>query len=285
LIAGARPRTLPGVLTRERSADGAWESVSRLPHPALRPLVRRGYIGYAERTVPLRRLEVAYDAIVVILNLGPPIDVDAQRRRSFVAGLHDRATVTAHAGDQLGIQLDLSPLGAQMLLGLPMGELSRQVVGLGALLGDALVDRLADAPDWETRLDRLDAFLLARLERAAAPRPDVTFAWGRLQQTHGALGIAALCAELGCSRRHLAGRFAQDIGLPPKAVARVLRFRRVVERLDAAGAGASPRLGEIAAAGGYYDQPHLNRDFRALAGCTPGEYLARLMPGGRGVAG
>jgi hypothetical protein len=92
--------------------------------------VRRGYVGYAERGVPLRRREVAYDAIVVILNLGPPIAVDGWGPGgSFVAGLHDRASVTAHAGDQLGIQLDLEPVAAPMLLGLPMGELARRIVG------------------------------------------------------------------------------------------------------------------------------------------------------------
>ena len=270
------------MVTRDAAPGGEWESAHRLPHPALRGLVHRGYVGYAERHVPLRRVEVAYDAIVVIINLGPPIAVDDRPRRSFVAGLHDRATLTAHAGEQLGIQLDLTPLGAQMLLGPPMGELSRQVVDLDALLGDALVERLGDAPDWETRFERLDAFLLGRLARATTPRPDVAFAWDRLQQTHGALGIAALCAELGCSRRHLTGRFAHDIGLPPKGVARVLRFRRALALLHADPAG---RLGDVAAAGGYYDQPHLNREFRALAGCSPGEYLARRLPEGRGVAG
>jgi AraC-like DNA-binding protein len=144
---------------------------------------------------------------------------------------------------------------------------------------------VAAEADWPGRFDRLDAELLARLQGAAAPRPDVAFAWSRLQQTHGALGIGALCAELGCSRRHLAGRFAHDIGLPPKAVARVLRFRRVVALLHGEGARAPGRLGELAAAAGFYDQPHLNREFRALAGVTPGEYVARLLPDGRGVSG
>ncbi|HEY4096039.1 MAG TPA: helix-turn-helix domain-containing protein [Baekduia sp.] len=265
------------------SPAGDWETVARPPHPALAPLVQRGYVGYRESGRPLARLETPHQAITVILNLGPPIAVTGWAGTgSFVAGLHDRAVVTEHQGEQLGIQMDLTPLGAQMLFGLPMGELSRRVVDLDAVLSGELTERLADAPDWPARFALLDRVLLARLERAVAPRPDVAYAWARLGATRGAIGIERLCAELGCSRRHLSGRFAQDIGLGPKAVARILRFRRVLARLDEAGGAA--RFAEIAVAGGYYDQSHLNRDFRELASCTPREYLARRLPEQRGVA-
>jgi len=271
------------VIEHHASPTGEWETATRAPHPALAPLVARGYLGYVERAAPPRRLEVPHAAIVVIINLGPPLAVDdSGPLGSFVAGLYDRAVVTHQPGEQSGIQLDLTPLGARMLLGLPMRHLARQVVELEDVLGGTLAAELRDRDDWASRFDRLDAFLLGRLDRATQPRPDVAFAWSRLVATHGAVGVAQLCAELGCSRRHLAARFGDDVGLAPKAVARILRFQRVLDLLAAE--GGAGRFAEIAACGGYYDQPHLNRDFRELAGCTPTEYLARLLPEGRGVA-
>ena len=86
-----------------------------------------------------------------------------------------------------------------------------------------------------------------------------------------------LAAELGWSRRHLAARFRDEVGVSPKALARLLRFERALELLG------TRTLADIAYECGYYDQAHFNRDFRAFAGATPGELLARRLPDGGGV--
>jgi AraC-like DNA-binding protein len=105
-----------------------------------------------------------------------------------------------------------------------------------------------------------------RLDGASAPPPDVAWAWNRLRATHGRARVSELAATLCCSRKHLAARFREHVGLPPKLVARTMRFRRAVDLLP------SRPLDEIVFECGYYDQSHLDRDFREFAGTTPTHY-------------
>jgi AraC-like DNA-binding protein len=260
------------------------------PDPRLRGIVHR-YCGYAHVIggQPMRRREVAQDQVTVIIGFGPPLRVggpwvEPAEQHSFIAALTDTHAVTEHA-DLHGIQIDLSPLGAHMLFGIAMHELSAQlVVPLEDVLGrgaGVLVERLYHAPGWNTRFELLDRYIGARVAGARCPSPDVAYAWQRLSDTGGRLRVGALARELGCSPRHLAARFAEQIGPPPKTAARLIRFQRAVRRL---GHDDGSRLAEIAQDCGYYDQSHMNRDFRELGGVSPGELVASMLPAGFGVS-
>ncbi|GAA3726031.1 AraC-like DNA-binding protein [Spinactinospora alkalitolerans] len=253
------------------------EMVERRPHPALAGLVR-GYCGYRyDLGEPVWTREGPHGGVTVILGFGPPIGVGWVARperpvdtvTSFVAGVHDEAAFTVDAGRQYGMQIDLSPLGAFTLLAVPSRELAGRVVPLEDVLGAraaALVARLGEAPGWPERFAELDAELLRWLERAPSPHPVVVQAWSLLRRTDGRATVTELCAATGHSRRHLTSLFRREVGLPPKTMARVLRFHRAQGLLLAPD---PPPLAAIAAECGYYDQAHLNRDFTALAGCTP----------------
>jgi AraC-like DNA-binding protein len=257
------------------------ELVSGAPDPSLRRHVRR-YCGYRERTThPVRRRELPGADVTLIVSLGPELrllEPCPARHTSFVAGLDERSAVTEHDGEAAGVEVTLTPLAAHQLFSVPMHALARRVVELDDLLGpeaDRLAERLHDAPTWPARFQILDDTIQRRIGDAPEPSPGVAWAYHQLLATAGRVRIGALASELGWSRKRLAGRFREDVGLPAKSLARILRFRRAVALLER---DDHRSLGEIALDCGYFDQAHLNRDFRSFAGGTPTELLARRRP-------
>ena len=277
-------------LIRHDSAAGEWELARREPHPLLRPYVA-GYCGYVERRVSFsRRLEVPGRIAVAIINLGPSYRVLGPGNRSgpadygsFAAGLTDRHVIVEAVAPAHGLQVDFTPIGAYLFFGMPMRELTNRTLALEDVLGPEagrIAAQVEDTPGWPARFDAVDAFIMRRIAAARASSPVVASAWQRLARSAGRLRIDTLADDAGWSRKHLAARFHEEVGLPPKTMARILRFNAVRERLASDG-GA--RLAEVAHASGYYDQAHFNRDFREFAGMTPGEYLARQLPDGAGT--
>jgi AraC-like DNA-binding protein len=257
------------------------------PAPALRAYARR-YVGFFERTSqPLRRRELPSGDVHLILSFGPTWDLPLHggRHDSFVAGLGDRHDYSEHAGYAYGIEVQFTPLGARAFLGLPMRELTGLVAPLDAVSGRAtqeLVERLALAPTWGARFDLLDAAIAARAAATPPPPREVAWAWGRLAAADGRVAVGALAGELGWSRKRLIARFREHVGVAPKLYARLLRFQAAVEVLKTA--PPDVRFGEVALDCGYYDQAHLNRDFRAFAGATPSAFVAARLPDQAGFA-
>ena len=257
------------------------ELVSGAPHPTLRHHVRR-YCGYRERTLhPVRRRELPGADVTLIVSLGPELRLLEPRpatHTSFVAGLDDHSAVTEHDGEAAGVEVTLTPLAAHRLFRVPMHTLARRVVELDELLGreaDRLAERLHGAPTWPARFQIVDETIRGHVADAPEPSPGVAWAYQRLLATAGRVRVGALASELGWSRKRLAARFREEVGLPAKSLARVLRFRQAVRLLER---DDDRSLGEIALDCGYFDQAHLNRDFRSFAGCTPTELLARRRP-------
>jgi AraC-like DNA-binding protein len=280
-------------VVRHESDLGFWESTSRSPHPRLRGLIEGSYQGWVEKsTRTMLRREVPSGIIPVIIIMGPAyglLDPTGLARPryvgSFVAGLHESFALTESPSFGMCLQVNFNPLGAYQLLGVPMHSLVNSAVALEDVLGQGarnLAARMQEAADWGSRFDMLDTFLAGRLMRAILPSPGMAWAWQQLKATGGLVDAGSLAAHIGCSHKHLITRFRRELGLPPKALARIIRFSRVTKML---GRNHVNHWARIAQSCGYYDQAHLIREFRSFAGSTPGEYLGRLLPDGGGVSG
>jgi len=264
------------------SRDGVvFERAIRTPCEPLRRHVR-SIEGYDERAPgPRRRREFPEPWIVVIIEFGPPLLVtlggDARTSvRSpggFVAGLGDRFAVTEHEGRQRGIQVDLTPTSARRLFGIPMSEITGQIVALRDLLPAGslgLSERLSAARNWATRLDLVEEFLAEQVLGVSLDTRRVDLGVARIEACGGRINVGSLARELECSHKHLIALFRDQVGIPPKLLARLVRF----ERLRSA-ARVHSEIGwtELALRHGYCDQAHLAREVKQLTGLTPTEAL------------
>jgi AraC-like DNA-binding protein len=291
------------------------EHARHVPPTRLRPFVS-GYTGYRQEGVaPARHRGLPSPELTFIVTLDDPLAIDAhpdpgQPAESYdtvLGGLHTSPALVSHQGRWSGVQLGLTPLGARTLLGLPAGELANwdaeatDVVGAFAA---QLRELVVEQPTWAGRFAVIDQLLERRAaevdaDRAATVRPEVGYAWRRLRETRGGVGVAELAAETGLSARRLGTLFRAEIGLAPKEAGRVFRFTHARWRIGQAmggglgtasggagdGMGPAGRRGtadggtaatfaRLAAECGFYDQAHLAREFRALAGCPPSVWLA-----------
>jgi len=218
--------------------------------------------------------------VTLVLPLDEPLDLSMPqptRRRLSVClgGLHDGPATIHHDGTQRGLQLALSPLGLRRLLGLPASEITGRAVELGDVIGHrtaaTLADRLASEPGRHLRRRLVEAALLRQLERhehCRDVRPEVERAWTHLSASGGTAKVHDVAAEVGWSTRHLAEEFVSTVGLAPKTVARIMRFERSVALV----AGGHD-LAVVSARSGFADQAHMTREWRRLAGTTPGRWM------------
>jgi AraC-like DNA-binding protein len=258
------------------------QHVVGVPAPPLRAFVYR-YTGYRyEGFEPGVHVGLPSRHLTFLVSLGDPIDVGLfhdqtvprERFAALVGGLHTQPAAVHHDGNQYGIQLDVTPLGARALFGMPASEIATLTLPLDTVLGHRageLMDRLRSASVWSRRFAVLDQILLHTLSELDEPPHEVTFAWDRLTRSGGMVGVRRLAMEVGWSRRHLSEQFRREFGLAPKTMGRVVRFdraRRMLMRLE------RPSLGTVAATAGYADQAHMTRDWREFAGASPMAWMA-----------
>lgn len=137
-----------------------------------------------------------------------------------------------------------------------------------------LIDHLRGAPTAAARLELLEANLASTF---IAPRihPVIQQGLDLLSRNPSLQTIRAIANENGLSARRFTHLFNVQVGITPKAYARLVRFQGVVGAVDNA---RRVEWASVAADCGFSDQPHLVHEFRAFAGTTPSAFIASRRP-------
>jgi AraC-like DNA-binding protein len=189
--------------------------------------------------------------------------------QTLIAGPQTRFLPRPLQAPFLAIGARFHPGVGPPLLGLPAHQLVDVHVPLAAIdTRPALLlsNRLAALADPAHAVGTLSGALAKLADRADPLDPLVRRATRLLDGSQATVGHVA--SELALSERQLQRRFRESVGYGPKALQRILRFRRFLAELgrDRDGSGGLARL---AASTGYADQAHLTRESRQLSGLSP----------------
>jgi AraC-like DNA-binding protein len=234
--------------------------------------------GFSEfAATSIHRLEPPAATSVIVLCCGEPVTLrpalrpgSAARLSAFSAGLQAQAQYVVHPGTHDCVEIRLPPLAAYSLFGGAMSESNPDPLDLLDAARrpiSGLLDQLRATSSWQHRLACVDQFLARGFaESTRRIPPELMWAWGSLERSHGQVSIGALARAVGWSERHLSNRFRVYFGVRPKATARRLRFSHALDLVST----HTGDLGSIAAQAGFSDQSHMTREFQTFAGLTPG---------------
>jgi AraC-like DNA-binding protein len=234
-------------------------------------------VWHARGQIPYTRERIAPTGSTVAgIVLGPPIrqtpdgGPEFLARTGFLIGPHDRPLVNEPTGRTDCVGVVTTPIGCRAVLGVDPGPLRGRIADLLDTwpAARALRQQLLTADD-DTVLDRTEAALAAGLDESDRALDRCAEAVAALE-TSPARPVAEIAADLGISHGYLDREFTRVVGMPPRALARVLRVRRLLEQIDVQDDVLWTRL---AADLGWYDQAHLVRDVTRHTGVPPSAYV------------
>jgi AraC-like DNA-binding protein len=269
-----------------QSPIGHWSVSVWQPDPRLAEIVASMWFGEGKTAYQCDRILPSGQSQLLI-NLGPPqYRVEPgppEVRVPFVdvwySGLHQGPidTEAPHGNALLGVAF--SARGTFPWLGERMDGLSNRIIALADALGDgalALRERLLNTGSLEARFKVVERWLIARLKPRNIVHPAVRWAVDRIAATGGKLSIEELAVQTGFTRKYLGNLFQQQVGVSPKSLARVHRFRGALDMLNRAN-GEVPWVA-LAEQCGFYDQSHLINEFQRFTGFSPVELARRDRP-------
>lgn len=189
----------------------------------------------------------------------------AQPRVLFAGQVTEPLTLVAQ-GETVVVGVRFQPWAARAFLGVDASGATDQRADLAALHAEAtaLPDVLATAGP-NAWVGAVQDYVAARVCNASID-PHVRATVEALEAERAAPAPAEL------SERQWQRRFKAEVGVSPRQLQSVFRFRRVFDAIERPG---PPGWVEAALAAGYFDQPQMARDFRRYLGLSSRQWAAQ----------
>lgn len=255
------------------------------PSPKLAPFVRDYYIFQA----PLPENHVIEDfllaetAFVRCLITGDWRGGDAPEELSrggyaLFSGANSRPYKVRLTGSLDNVGIAFRPGGWRGLFSQAHSDFADCVLPLRDLWGDladTLHNEVAAAQDDKTKIAIVEDVLTNRLDSVGSYEIDEAMAqFERFSRRDSTIRIDDAADQIGLSVRQMERRCKYHFGLTPKGVLRRSRFLDMAAALRGFSSPSDAVLAELR----YFDDSHLNKEFRRFADMTPGQFKDAATP-------
>lgn len=154
-------------------------------------------------------------------------------------------------------------------------DLREQRADLGDLLPSGeILEKLDQAASFGERVEMIHRFALDFLVDDTY-RPDfVEYSELKLCSAKGNLRIEDLTDYTGYTGRYCREKFKEAMGISIKRYSNIIRVQNAIRMLSQTD---RPELADVVFENGYFDQSHLNREFRLYTGETPLHYQRQFL--------
>jgi AraC-like DNA-binding protein len=180
---------------------------------------------------------------------------------------------TSASGDVDFIGISFKPGGLSPFIHQPVEDLTGSIIPL-KLLNNALFleieERIVELQDIASRIELIESLLTKNLQANRDRLENVERFIPLVHTISNYSSVAHFLREHIIHERKLQRDFDHHVGLTPKFLQRVLRFREAAHAMFTA---SFKNLTALAYDCGYYDQAHFINEFKYFSGVSPRQYL------------
>jgi AraC-like DNA-binding protein len=249
--------------------------------PLLRDYIQCIWVMQAERGVfASPDLLVPDGNIEVMLNYGDPVtrylpDGQTTQNKTGSELIGQRCGWYRHSteGEVNLISISFKPGGLSPFVPFAVADLTAHALPFSSLPGNLFTEmeeRVYEESLLEKRISIIQEMLVKQLLKNATKSNNVSEFITRLYAINEFPSIAGFLQYYTINRRKLERDFDHHVGVSPKFLQRVLRFRRTITSFYKPG---NRNLTALAYDCGYFDQAHFINDFKEFTGLSPRKFF------------
>ncbi len=256
------------------------------PHPSLKPYIKSYWtLKSPDMNGTVKQKQFLSDSGVKIsFNLADPVQFGLAGSKPLlvpkgcVSGPLTSNFRVSSSGCMNRFGIQFHPGGAYPFISEPAFELKDGFFDLEEIWGvhGKVLTKKIRSPELTTeeRIQILEPFLLKRLEQIKKIDPGFEFAVGMILSRDGQITVDQLSRATRIGHRQLERKFKKKIGISPKLLCRILRFRNLFTEISN---HPDESWASIAYGGGYYDQAHMIHDFKSFTGLSPSAFVEKII--------